>query len=437
MTASAHRAPSSTPPATLVPATTPPPRPQFRRKPRSRVARAVVGLLLAAALASGAVLALEPKPVTATPVVRGTAVDAVYATGSVEAADRVVLKARATGTIDLKVREGATVKRGDLLARVDSPALKYDLARGQAEAWAASQQASAGAPQLAALDAQARAIEADLHAARDERDRAKKLVSSGAVVQAELDRDDARVAALEAQLQGNEAERRSLRIELSARASGSSAAVDSLAARLADTELRAPMDGVVLSRSVEPGETVMVNQPLLQIGDVNTLELECAIDESDIGRVRVGEKAAVSIYAFRDAVFHGDVVEILPDADRLKKAFVTKIKLTDPPEGLRSGMTVEANVLIAERPGALLAPAEAFDAHGVVLVVQGGRLARRTPTLGVRDMARVEVTGGLAEGELVVVGGADGLSPGARVRPSVVPPAEAARKSGVHAGMSL
>ena len=437
MTAPAHEpSPTSAPPALLAAAHVPS-RPQFRRKRKSLTTRVVAAALVVLAAAGLAATRLWPKPVTATPVVLGTAVSAVYATGSVESLDRVVVKAKTPGTIDLKVREGARVKKGDLLAVIDSPTLRYDLARGQAEAWAAEQQASAGAPQLAALEAQARAIEADLKAARDERDRVQKLVASGSVPQPELDRATARVASLEAQLEANTAQRRSVRIELSARASGSRSQVDSLSARLADAELRAPMDGVVLTRSVEPGETVMLNQPLLKIGDVSNLILECAIDESDVGAVRLGARAAVSIYAFRDQVFRGEVFEIMPDADRARKTFLTKLKLVDAPEGLRSGMTVEVNVISTERPGALLAPAGGVDAHGSTLVVSDGKLSRRTVGLGVRDMARVEITSGLSVGDLVVTGGAEELPDGARVRVTLVPPVEATAKGGAHAGMSL
>jgi multidrug efflux pump subunit AcrA (membrane-fusion protein) len=92
-------------------------------------------------------------------------------------------------------------------------------------------------------------------------------------------------------------------------------------------------------------------------------------------------------------------------------------------------MTAEVNVIIQQRPGSLLVPAEAVDAAGRVLVVVNGHLQARTPKLGVRDMLRVEVLDGLAEGEEVVVAGGDGLTEGARVRSTIRPPAEGMRSS--------
>jgi RND family efflux transporter MFP subunit len=395
-------------------------RPRFTASKKTSSAR-LVTLGLAILLAGGGIaMRLRAAPVKAAVVARGTAVEAVYATGTVEPFERVIVKARAAGTIDLKVREGDRVRKGDLLALIDSPTLRHELDRGRADFWAASHQAGSSAPQLAALKAQARSLEAELHTVRGDRGRELRLVASGSAAQAELDRLVDKSASLEAELAAN-------------------VAVDSLAARLSDTEVRAPMDGVVLSRFVEPGELVMVNSPLLKVGSGDNLVLECAIDEADIGRVALGSRVAVSLYAFPQAIYQGELFEISPDADRVKRSFLAKVKLIEPPAGLRSGMTTEVNVVIDERPGALLVPADAVDANGGVLVVANGRIQRRTPQLGVHDLLRVEVTRGLSEGEQVVVEGGDALDEGARVTASVRPPSvgRAAQPGTARAGMSL
>jgi len=334
------------------------------------------------------------------------------------------------------VREGAVVKKGDLLAVIDAPALRHELARGKADSWAASQQAASNGPQLAALEAQARSIQADLNTAKSEEARAVKLVASGTLGQAELDRWTDRVRALSAQLDANTAQRAALRIDLTARASASSATVDSLAARLADAEVRSPIDGVVLSRSVEPGEVAMVNTPLLKVGTADHLILECAVDEADIGKVTIGKKVGASLFAFPGGVLKGEVFEILPDADRVKKSFLAKVKLDAPPPGLRSGMTGEVNVIIEERPGSLLAPAEALDAAGNLFVASGGKVAKRAPKLGVRDMLRVEILEGLEEGDEVVVAGGEALADGARVKATEKAPVEVSQRA-PRSGMSL
>ncbi len=393
------------------------PRPRFR-PPKKRPIGRIVLVLLVLAIAGGVTwMRLRPKPVTTTDVVRGTAIDAVYATATVEALDRVTVKTKVAGSIlELKVREGDRVKKGDLLAVIDSPALKYQLEKGKADQWAASQQAGASSPQLAVLLAQQKGTASDLALAKEERDRTKKLVDSGAATNTDLDKANNKVTLLEATLASQEAQAKSLKIDLQAKASGSNAAVNELAAKLADAEVRSPIDGVVLGRSVELGELVPLNGVLFKIGDVTKLVLECSVDEADIGRISVGKKAAVSLYAFPKQAFHGEVFEIFPDADRNKKSFLVKVRLTDAPAELRSGMSAEVNVIVAEHSGALLAPAEAIDADDQVWVVHGDRVERRKLTIGVRDMLRVEVLSGLAEGDQVVTAGVDALTPNAKIK---------------------
>jgi RND family efflux transporter MFP subunit len=188
-----------------------------------------------------------------------------------------------------------------------------------------------------------------------------------------------------------------------------------MAARLADSEVRAPLDGVVLARDVEPGEVVAINQPLLRIGDIDRLILECSVDEADVGKIVAGNKAAVAVYAFPQRVFRGTVTEVMPDADRLKKSFLVKVRLDQPPPGLRSGMSAEVNIVVEEHPGVVLAPVDSVDAAGSAWVVVDGRAQRRVVRVGMHDLAHMEILSGVAAGEQVVVAGADALKDAARV----------------------
>lgn len=390
-------------------------------------------LVLIALLVVGAVVRsrLAPIPVVVTPAVRGKAIDAVYATGTVETEDRVQVKAKSSGSVaEVLVKEGSVVKKGDLLARIDNPGVAFDLKRGEADLSAASAQAGPRAPQIAALRAQASMVDSELAIARQDLARFERLVATGALAQVEVDRAKARVVQLESSLAANEAQQRALRIDLSANAARQSAQVKSLAARVTDTEVRSPLDGVVLQKSVEVGEVVAVNQTLFKVGDVKSLILEVAVDEADIARVVAGgaaagsgaappgpsrgSSAAVSLYAFSKQVFRGHVFEVLPDANRERKAFLAKVRLAEPPVGLRSGMSAEVNIIVGEHDGALLAPSEAEES-GAVWVVRGGLAQRQPVVIGVRDLLRFEVLEGLTEGDQVVVEGQAQLSPGKRV----------------------
>ena len=360
-----------------------------------------------------------------TPVVKGKAIDAIYATGTVEAEERVQVKAKTGGSVaEIFVTEGSIVKRGDLLARIDNPAVTFDLKRGKSDLNAASAQASSNAPQIDALKAQSRAIDAELSAANSDLARTKSLVESGSLASTELERINAKVLQLQAQMAANEAQRRALRIDLNAGAARASANVETLQARVSDTEIRAPLDGVVLTKTVELGEVVAVNQTLFKVGNTKSLVLEVSVDEADVGRVKDGEKgsiAAVSLYAFSRQIFSGKVFEILPDADRVRKSFLAKIRLDKPPEGLRSGMSAEVNIVADEHEGVLLLPSEA-DLGGAVYRVEGGRAHRIPVTMGIRDLLRIEALGGVAEGDLLVVEGQDNIADGKRVDPTVKKP---------------
>jgi len=386
-----------------------------------RLRRIIPLVAIAVAIVLFALNKFKPVPVTVSPVVRGKAIDAVYATGTVEAEDRVQVKAKSSGSLaEITVKEGAQVKKGDVLARIDNPTVSYDLKRGQADFSAAAAQSGTDAPQLLSLRGQGKAVQADLASARQDLERIDELAKSGSISAAEVDRGRARVDQLEGTLAANEAQQRSLRIDLSANTARQAVNVQSLTSRVSDTEVRAPLDGVVLAKSVELGEVVVINQPLFKVGDVTRLILEVSVDEADIGRVHDGKATAlpsvvaVSLYAFPKQIYQGHVFEILPDANRDRKAFLVKVKLDAPPEGLRSGMSAEVNIVAGERDGALLAGTESVTDDGV-WVVRDGHAQRQPVKLGFRDLLRAEVLSGLAEGDLVVVSGQEKLSDGTRV----------------------
>jgi multidrug efflux pump subunit AcrA (membrane-fusion protein) len=359
-------------------------------------------------------------PVSVDRVVRGKAVDAIYATGTVEAENRVHVKARTAGAlVELLVRAGAAVKKGELLARIDSKVAGFDAERGRAELRAAVQQSGKEAPRLAALAAQAESLRAELATARTDLGRALSLSASGAIASSEVDRVRTKVSSLDGNLAANLAEQRALRVDLDAMRAQKTAQAEALDARVADSEVRAPLDGIVLSKNVELGEVVGVNQTLFTVGDARSLVLELDVDEADIARVRDGlgdgaaTEAAVSLLAFPHSALLGRVFEILPDADRQKKAFLVKVRMDKPPAGLRSGMTAEVNLIVEARDG-LLVPSAA-ESGGSVWIVNDGRAYRRQVRTGIRDPLRVEVLDGVNVGDVLVVEGVEALTEGARV----------------------
>lgn len=387
-------------------------------KPRLAIAAAV--LVVAAGAAAGH-RALRGTDVEVAPVTRGTSVAAVYASGAVEAVDRVDVAARVGGpVVELPFREGDLVKKGDLVARIDAPVLGLDVTKARGDSAAASSRLAVG-PALEALRAQRAALAAQLAQAEGDLARVEALVRSGSTSSADLDRVRAQVEALRAQMAASSAQERDLGIALRADADRQRVTLDTARSKLGDTEVRAPLTGTVLSRKVDLGAVVAATQTLLRIGDLSRLHLEVNVDEADVARVQVGQEAAVRLYAFGADVFDGRVVKVHPEADRDRKSFRVNVDLVAPPPGLRPGMTVEVNIVLARHDAVLLAPIEAVH-DGRVWVVAGGRAHEVPVTVRQRDLALAEIEG-VPAGALVVVGPPKKITEGARVRavPRAVP----------------
>ncbi|NUO49372.1 MAG: HlyD family efflux transporter periplasmic adaptor subunit [Polyangiaceae bacterium] len=361
----------------------------MRRRKWLKWAGGVVGLAALGGLI--AARSMRPVEVVAAPVTRGHAVDAIYATGTVEAERRVTVKAKVAGPIvALKVREGETIGSGALLASIDNPAAAIELRRGEVDAKAASAQIG---PRLAATRAKITALDAQLAAAKRELGRTKSLVAAGALGSAEQEQATDRVNELEAQLAAARADLNAEQIELDAGAKRAKEAVSALETRVSETEVRAPQAGVVLAKYVEPGEVVALNQALFKVGDTKSLLLEVNIDETDIARVHDGidgkppSKVAARLNAFPGKSFDGQVVMVLPDANRETKSYLAKVRLDDPPSGLRSGMTAEVNIIVDERDGVLLGAGAAQK-----LGVKTGDVVTLVGPRGVRMTGRVHGT---------------------------------------------
>ncbi len=362
----------------------------------------------------------RPATVTTEPVRRGRVIEAVYATGTVEPIHRVVVKARVSDHVEaILAEEGDAVTTGQVLARIHNPLRAYALTQGKTQLTRAERQAGASSPQLAALTAQARALEAQLEFARLELGRTERLRASGAVTQQALDAARLSAVTLEAQTEAAKQGLRSARLELAAARDQLATQVDSLASEVDEREVASPITGQVLRRDVEPGEVVAVNQALFEVADLSTLLIELHVDEADIARVHDGASpsvVALSFFAFPGKSFAGTVVAILPEPDRVRRSYTVKVGLDAPVPGLRVGMTAEANLVVTRRDDALLVPAPAVTGDQAWFV-ERGRAVRRRLTLGIRDLTHVEVLAGAAEGDLAVTGGdLAGLRAGDRVK---------------------
>lgn len=305
---------------------------------------------------------LAPPAVELVKPVRGVAIDAVYATGTVEPSLEIRLAPRTPGRIvELRVDEGDRVKRGQLLARLDDADLRASVAE----------------------------LEARARYARGQFERTSELRRQALVAADALDRARTDVEAAEAALRR-------------ARAS------------LEQMRLTAPVDGMIIRRDAEIGEYAAVNTPLFYLAGPAPLRISAEVDEEDLPRVRIGQRVLIRSDAFADSSFEGRVSEITPRGDTVARSYRVRIAIAENAP-LPIGMSTETNIIVEQRDDALLLPVSALAGDAVWVYAQG-RVTRRALRLGVRAPERVEVLEGLGADENVVDNPPASLREGQRVR---------------------
>ena len=321
--------------------------------------------LLALTGAAGGWALWRPVAVNLAEVTHGEAVDAVYASGVVE----YVRQARVAPVVSAPIRqvlvaEGQTVRQGQALAQLED-----------------------GPQEGVTLQ-----LEAQAQLARANARRTDRLFKAGFAAAAAQEDAGSSLAAAEAAARGARA-------------------------HLADYRIAAPFAGKVLRRDAEPGDLAAPGTPLFVIADLSALRVTADIDERDVGHLAVGQQTILRADAFMGETFPARVAEITPQGDSTGRVFRARLSL-DPATRLRPGMTVEANLITARRPDAVLVPTTAIR-DGAVWRVEGGAgqlRARRQPIrVGVQGADRTEVLSGLATGTRVVLAPPTGLKDGARI----------------------
>lgn len=290
------------------------------------------------------------------------------------------------------------------LRSVGHPAAAQQLERAQLQA----DEADRDLARREALHGAGGITDADLEAARERRDRTASLLASATLEMAATDRGGADTVAAAAQL---------------SRAQASS---DAAQAAVSLTQLRAPTAGQVLERRVEPGQIVRPGDTLVVFSGADALQVEVTPDEVHLGRLAVGQAAMVRVEAFADEVLAAQVSEVAPQVDPGRGTVRVRLALDAPAPGwLRPDMTATVEIVLGDRPDALVLPVTHVQGLGGaapwVLAVEAGRATRRAVTLGAQDDHAVEVLDGLAEGDVVLA--ADAAPEGARVRVGEVAPA--------------
>ncbi|HET9133268.1 MAG TPA: efflux RND transporter periplasmic adaptor subunit [Gemmatimonadales bacterium] len=310
-------------------------------------------------------------PVEVVAAFRDTVVDAIVATGALEAEQQVSLRPDVEGRVtQLLFREGARVAAGTPLLKIDDAELVAQVERARAD-----------------RDLAVQALE-----------RTRALLADRAAAPADLERAEAQAR--------------------SARAS-----LDLLEVRLARTTVRAPFAGVIGERLVSLGDYVTPQTALLTLQTVSPIRAAFTVPERYASELKPGQEVAFQVAALSGRTFTGRVDFVDPVVALPARTITVKAVASNADGALAPGMFLEARLATAVRTDAIVIPEEAVaptSGASYVWVVIDGKATRREVELGVRTPGFVEVRRGVEADEQVVVGGVDRMVEGMSVAPTVV-----------------
>lgn len=357
---------------------------------------------------------VQAEPVrTATVVSKtgtGAAAGAVLnASGYVTARRRATVSSKVTGkVIEVNVEEGMAVRRGQVLARLDASQIRSALNVAEAQLEASRR---------GAAEDEARLREAQLTMARR-----AQLVKEGVVGKAELDAAEAQVDSLRARIAMAHEQ---VRV--------SESLVNARKTDLDDMIVRAPFDGVAISKDAQPGEMIspvsagggFTRTGICTIVDMSSLEIEVDVNESYISRVRPGQPVEAVLDAYPDWRIPAHVITTVPSADRAKATMKVRIGFDKLDPRILPDMGVKVSFLADRKPEPvaavqprLLVPKSAVrksEGKDVVFVVKENVAERRAVTVGAAEGDQVEIASGLQAGERVIIEGPATLADGTRV----------------------
>jgi HlyD family secretion protein len=358
-------------------------------------------------------------------------VQSVVASGRVISPQRVTVALQGTGRVlRVAVAEGQAVEAGQLLIELDNSDNRASLAQSVA----AVAQAQAKLQQLSELSqpialqtlAQARATELQ---ARKTLDRNRDLVAKGFVSQAAVDESQravdvaiSQVASAQAQVKTNTGDGSDTAIAKAALAQA--LAGQQLArVKLAQGQVLAPTSGVLISRSVEVGDIVQPGKALMMLAASGQTQILIQIDEKNLSKIALGQKAYASADAFASQRFDAVVGYINPGVDAARGSVEVKLSIANPPVYLRQDMTVSVDIETARRTATVVIATSTLEDAATdkpwVLVVRDKHAVKQFVTLGLLGDTRVEVLQGITKGESVILKSKTGVKAGQRVRAQV------------------
>src|SRR6476646_8139731 len=382
---------------------------------------AVIVLLIAVGVIVAKSGGTKIDPSKLAKVEKGDLAKSVVATGKVEPIIKVEVKSKASGIVKkLLIDAGDRVKKGQLLAQLDKDEIQAQVEQSRAalEAAEASLKGAEADYERAKVDAEG----PDVPLLKRAYERAVGMEKAGVVSTSAL--EDAQKNYEMALNKQNVSKAQLLVLKAKvAQAQGQlgqdKANLAQLEEQLSYTDIESPLDGVVLSRDVEMGDAVSSILVLgssatlvMTLGDTSEVYVKGKVDESDIGKVYLGQRARIKVESFKDKTFNGKVTKISPmgvEKDNVT-TFEVRVSINNPGGELKAAMTANAEIILEEHKNVLQIP------EGSILYDKDKKASVEVPdpkgkegknkvavNIGISNGAKTELLGGLKEGDQVVL----------------------------------
>lgn len=340
-------------------------------------------------------LKLSPTPVTSHPVAQGEIVGEVMGTGTLEARIKTTVSARIQERLmEVKGDQGDSVKKGQLLARLDDAEASQQVAIAQATLDATKKTAERVRADLARSEAvltqaqldekRLRGLAATQAASQSDADKGAELLR---IAQADLQRSGAAIAEAESQILVAE---KTLLFRRE---------------QLAFTRIHAPYDGLIIRRDRDPGDVLVPGASLMQLISLDELWVSAWVDETAMPSLRAGQTARIVFRSEPGRTYPGTISRLGRESDRETREFLIDVRITGMPENWTIGQRAEVFVETGRQPDAVLLPAAfVLHQHGQpgAFVYRDGKAHWQRLTLGLTGGGRVAVTEGLNAGSIVV-----------------------------------
>jgi HlyD family secretion protein len=375
-----------------------------------------------------------PPEVAFAPVTTERLVDTLTTNGRVEPFESRIIRSETVGAVErIHVERGQNVTQGQLLVSLNSAQAESELASARSrvsQAKAELQVLSQGgtAPELAEIESGIAKARAELETAQREVETLRRLIDKKAATKAELDVAQASVQRAELQIQSLERRRASLvsppdRTASEARLQEAQAGAAAASRRIALSQIRSPMTGVLYALDVKPGAYVNPGDVIGSVGLLDRLRVTVFVDEPELGRVAQGMPVTITWDAMPGRKWNGFVekvpLQVVPLGTRQVGEVICTID--NPERSLIPGTNVNAEIRSRVVEAALTVPKEALRRENNetgVLKLDGDRVRWQPVKLGISSVTRAQVVSGLAGGDRVALPGDIALKDGQQVRPA-------------------